>query len=270
MAKPARGRLRSFVGVAFAASLCLCGARSIAAPMQIVADQWIPYENLADAEAPGFSAEVVKHVFAMVGQEVTFEWMPWARAAEMVFRGDRDAIITAFYNEERARYCYFPTEPLARDKWIFFVRSADAGKLTFSSFDDLVGHEIAAVRGASISAEFWDFVRQHRNIAETTNDEASFRMLEAGRVDYAVASLVNGARLVATLGLDGKVEPLTSRSIKEDNLYIIFSKRRVSRDFVDKFSDALRQFKQTEAFRAIYRKYFPATPYDAVRSPTRD
>jgi polar amino acid transport system substrate-binding protein len=67
------------------------------------------------------------------------------------------------------------------------------------------------------------------------------------------------------MALYGKVEPLLSRSLKEDDMYVIFSKERVSPTFVDAFSDALHQFKQTEAFRAIYRKYFPATPYEPAR-----
>ena len=121
------------------------------------------------------------------------------------------------------------------------------------------------LRGAAISPEFWDFVRQHRNFAETASDEGNFRMLEAGRVDYVVASFVNGVRLIGSLGLDGKVEPLLSRSLKEDVMYVIFSKARISPDLVDAFSNALHQFKQTDAFREIYRKYFPATPYEATR-----
>jgi polar amino acid transport system substrate-binding protein len=259
IANPVRRRARAFLGVACAVTLVLAGQPSIAAPLRLVTDQWIPYENLSDPEAPGFSTEVLKGVFASMSQEASFEEFPWARAAQLVFRGERDALFTAFYNDERARFCHFPKEPLARDKWIFFVRTADAGRLRFSSFEDLVGHEIAVLRGASISPEFWDFVRQHRNIAETASDEANFRMLDAGRVDYVVASFVNGMRLIRSLGLEGKIEPLSSRSLKEDNLYVIFSKERISPAFVEAFSEALRRFKQTEAFRAIYRKYFPVT-----------
>jgi polar amino acid transport system substrate-binding protein len=137
--------------------------------------------------------------------------------------------------------------------------------LKFSSFDDLVGHDIAVQRGAVVSPEFWDFVHKHRNFTETASDEANFRMLEAGRVDYVMASFVNGMRLISSLGLDGKVQPLSSRSLKEDDLYVIFSKARISPDFVDAFSSALHQFKQTEVFQGIYRKYFPPTPYEATR-----
>lgn len=251
-----------WVGAVLAAAWALtCGlavSPAVAGPLRLVTDQWIPYENLSNAEAPGFSTEVLKGVFASMKQEVSFEEFPWARAARLVFGGERDALFTAFYNEERARFCYFPKEPLARDKWIFFVRTADAGRLKFSSFADLVGHEIAVLRGASISPEFWAFAREQRTIRETASDELNMQMLEAGRVDYVVASFVNGMRLIRSLGFEGKIEPLQARSLKEDDLYVIFSRERVSPAFVDAFSEALRQFKQTEAFRAIYRKYFPA------------
>src|SRR5262249_49637073 len=233
---------------------------SAAEPLRLVTDQWVPYENLSDVTAPGFSTEVLRGVFVSMKQEVTFEEFPWARAAQLVFRGERDAIFTAFSNDERARYCHFPSEPLARDKWIFFVRAADVGRLRFSSFDDLVGHDIAVLRGASISPELWDFARRHQRLVETASDEANFRMLEAGRVDFVVASEVNGMRLITSPGFEGKIAPLPSRSLKEDDLYVIFSKQRVSAEFVAQFSNALRRFKQTPAFRAIHRKYFQEAP----------
>ena len=253
-------RYPTVLAVAFAVLAAVVPAAGMAAPLRLVTDQWVPYENLSDAEAPGFSTEVLRGVFASMRQEVSFEEYPWARAAQMVFRGEREGIFTAFYNEERARYCHFPREPLARDKWLLFVRAADVGRLRFASFDDLLGHDIAVLRGASISPDFWDFARRHQRIVETASDEANFRMLEAGRVDYVVASFVNGTRLIGSLGFEDKIAPLLSRSLKEDDLYVIFSKQRVSPEFVAQFSDALRRFKQTPAFRTIYRKYFGDAP----------
>jgi len=47
-------------------------------------------------------------------------------------------------------------------------------------------------------------------------------------------------RLIRTLSLEGKIEPLPSRSLKEDDLYVIFSKERVAPAFVQAFSEALR------------------------------
>jgi polar amino acid transport system substrate-binding protein len=264
MATPTGRCLRAVLGAALAVS-ALTGPASTAALLQLVTDQLLPFENMSDAEALGFSTEVLRQVFAARGQEASFEEFPWPRALRLVFRSERDALFTALYNDERARFCYFPTEPLLREKWVFFIRVSDVGRLKFLSFDDPVGHDIAVQRGAAVSPEFWNFVRQNGNFTETGSGEANFRMLEAGRVDYAVSSISQGMRLIGSLGLNGKVQPLLSRSLKEDDMYVIFSKERVSPAFVAKVSDALHQFKQTEAFRAIYGKYFPAPSYEPAR-----
>ena len=59
------------------------------------------------------------------------------------------------------------------------------------------------------------------------------------------------------MGLSGKVEPILSRSVIEEGYSVCFSKARVSPSLVEAFSRALKEFKQTEAFQAIYHKYFP-------------
>jgi len=47
------------------------------------------------------------------------------------------------------------------------------------------------------------------------------------------------------------------KSALEVSVYVCFTKTRVSPSFVDAFSNALKQFKQTEAYQVLYRKYFP-------------
>jgi polar amino acid transport system substrate-binding protein len=256
--------LRRFLCAAIAAAWAFGGAASAAAPLRLVTDLLPPFENLPDVDAPGFSVEVLRQVFAAMGQEASVEYFPWSRGWMTVSRGERDGMFTVLRTAERARICSFPDEPLAHEKWVFFVRTADAGRLKFSSFDDLVGHDVAIHGPAAgvysqptVSPELWDFLRQHHNFIETLGTGVSFRMLAAGRVDYAVSNLSTGMRAIASLGLSGKIEPLLSRSVIEDGFYVCFSKARVAPALVDAFSHALVQFKQTEAFQAIYRKYFP-------------
>jgi polar amino acid transport system substrate-binding protein len=84
-----------------------------------------------------------------------------------------------------------------------------------------------------------------------------FRMLASGRVDYAIVNLAVGTREIAAMGLSGKIEPILSRSVMESGYRVCFSKTRVPPAFVDAFSDALKQFKETETFEALQHKYFP-------------
>jgi polar amino acid transport system substrate-binding protein len=256
--------LRGYLILLVAAVWALSCGRLDAEPLRLVASHNPPIENLRDDKAPGFSVEVLKQVFAAMGQEASFEEFPWGRGWMMVLRGERDGMFTSLHTGERERICSFPDEPLKQERWVFFVRTANIERLHFTSFDDLVGHDVAIHMSAAgvysqptVSPELWKFLREHHNMVETLGNVVSFRMLSVGRVDYALANLSTGMWSVAEMGLSGKIEPLLSHSVIEEGIYVCFSKERVSPALVDAFSRALKQFKQTEAFQAILHKYFP-------------
>ncbi|WFU76856.1 transporter substrate-binding domain-containing protein [Bradyrhizobium sp. CB2312] len=240
----------------------LSGSGGAAQTLRLVNDGYLGPSGKADA--PGFGVEVLRDVFHSLGQDVSFELLATKHAWMMVARGERDGMLATLRTSEGERFCSFPSEPLVQDKWVFFVRTADIGKLKFSSFYDLVGHDVAihdpepGVSEQAISPALSKFLSDHHNMVKTNDDTAeSLRMLAAGRFDYALLNLAYGMSEIARIGLSGKIAPLLSRSVVERGIYICFSKERVAPAVVDAFSDALKQFKQTEAFQAIYRRYFP-------------
>jgi polar amino acid transport system substrate-binding protein len=266
--RAAMARLAGFRGFLHAAITVVCalsGRASPAEPLRLVtADYLAPGQDAGDGKVPGFPAEVVGQVFAAMGQDVSLEAVPPKRAWMMIVRGERDGMPAVIRTGERERFCSFPDEPLSRDRWFLFVRTADIGKLNFSSNDDLTGHDVAVLETypglyeqPAVPPELVRLLREHHNMVATDGTTESFRMLAAGRVDYAVANINLGMENIARLGLSGKIEPLLSRSVSEEGIYVCFSKARVSPTFVGAFSSALRQFKQTETFRAIYRRYYP-------------
>lgn len=134
---------RGFLCLAAAAIWALSGRAAPAESLRIVTDRLLPFSDLDNDQAPGFSVEVVKHVFAAMGRDATVEQFPWTRNWAMILRGERDGMFTALRTSERERICQFPDEPLKQERWVLFVRTGDAGRLKFSSFDDLVGHDVA-------------------------------------------------------------------------------------------------------------------------------
>jgi polar amino acid transport system substrate-binding protein len=243
----------------------LGGRASPAEPLRLVTDPYSgPIEDFDHDKGAKRGLEIVREVFAAMGQDASYEYYPTNRGWMMIARGEADGIVGVWRNNERERICSFPDEPLGLDRWVLFARKADAGKLKFSSFDDLAGHDVAvreAVPGLfeqpTVSPELWDFLREHHNLVETNGTPESLRMLAAGHVDYAVVSLTLGTREIVKMGLSGKIAPLLSPNVMEGGAYVCFSKTRVSPALVDAFSRALKQFKQTEAYQTIYRKYFP-------------
>jgi polar amino acid transport system substrate-binding protein len=256
-----RGLLLATIGVVWT----LSGRALPAEPLRLITDLYLgPIGHLNDDKAPGPSVEVLRQVFAAMGQDVFFESFPPNRIWRMLLRGERDGMVSTLRTSEREQICSFPDEPLTQTRWVLFVRTADVGKLKFTTLDDLVGHDVA-VRGPvigsfeqpDVSPELLQFLREHRNMVETNGIAEGLRMLAAGRVDYVVSDLGFGRRDVARLGLSGTIEPLLSRSVFEGGVYTCFTKARVSPSLVDAFSRALKQFKQSEAFQAIRRKYIP-------------
>lgn len=231
-------------------------------PMRLVADVSPPYEDLGNEKAPGFSVEVIRQVFAAMGQTVSFEAFPNTRSWMMVARGEADGVFSGPRTSEREGICLFPDEPLVRDRWFFFVRTADSGKLKFSSFNDLVGHRIAVpgmmtglLKQPIVPLDLWKFLREHGNRIESAGGPQAFQMLAAGHVDYAIMNLRDGMLDIAKAGLAGKITPLLARSVMDNGQYVCFSRARVSPSFVAAFSHALQQFKQTPAFQTIQHKY---------------
>ena len=236
-------------------------------PLRLVTDIHMgSSEHMTEDKDPGFHIELAKQVFAAMGQDVIFDYAPTNLAWKLILRGERDGAVGVLHTLEREQICTFTDEPLGRTRWVLFVRTADIGKLRFSSFDDLIGHDVA-VRGPvpglfeqpTVSVELWKFLRQHHNMVETNGASESLRMLAAGRVDYAVVGLLLGQREVARMGLSGQLEPLMSRSVLDEGFYVCFARAHVSPSFIADFSRVLKQFKQTEAFQQLRRKY-PALP----------
>ena len=85
-------------------------------------------------------------------QDASFETLPYNRLWRMVVDGERDGIFSTPRTSERERICSFPDEAVVQTRLAFFVRTADAEKLKLSSFDNLIGHDVAvneAVPGLS-------------------------------------------------------------------------------------------------------------------------
>jgi polar amino acid transport system substrate-binding protein len=262
-------RFRNLLCVTIAVVCAFSGRALPAESLRLVtADALGPGADTGEGKVPGFPAEVITQVFAAIGQDVSIEAVPPNRSWMMVVRGERDGIPAVLRTSERERICSFPDEPLSRDRWVLFVRTADVAKLKFSAFDDLVGHDVAiresfpgSLEQPTVSPDLWQFLHDHHNMVEASSTTESLRMLAGGRVDYAVLNLDLGMDDIASLGLSGKIEPLLSRSVIEEGIYVCFSKARVSPALVETFSQALKRFKQTEAYQAIHRKYYPSVSF---------
>lgn len=235
-------------------SIFVSNANAERKDINIICDEWPPYQIVENNHVRGFSTKVIETVFERMEVNIkSIKTYPWKRAITMIEKGEADALFSANFTTSRAEFAFYPDEQIVNSPWVMWVREED--ELKFESFDDLLGKRIGLVRGYSYTPELWDFVKKHNIYQEVTNDEQNFKKLNAGRVDFISAELGNGLYLVKSSGIENII-PLKNNPIKSDGLYIVFNKKNVTKSFVDEFSAELKKFKQEPLYQLLYEEYF--------------
>lgn len=253
--------MKKIVLCIIASILMAASANAEIKELSIATDDWPPYEfkvgDPGNEYVSGFSTEVIQAVLKKmnIGIKGKIEQYPWARGEKMVIDGSVDMLFTAATSEKRAQVTHYPTESLMESSWSFFIRKEDEGKLKYDNFDDLKGKKIGVVRSYSYTPELWAFMEKEKNFEEVVGDEINVKKLMAKRIDYIAMDFGNGMALLKKMGLADKVVVLKN-PIKTASLYAIFSQKTVEKDFVDKFSAELKEFKKTPEYKSIFDKYF--------------
>lgn len=230
------------------------GTPAFSQSLTIVCDNYPPYQIAKTETVEGFSTRIVQTILQEMDVEIkSLEIFPWKRALLLIEQGQVDALFSANYTEDRAVYAAYPSEPLVQTPWVIWARTEDTTE--YDSLDDLNDGTVGVVRGYSYTTELWNHLKARNNYEEATDDDTNFRKLAAGRIRYVVAELGNGYQIINDLHLK-QIAPITAHPVKIDGLYIIFNKRTVPQSLVDTFSRKLKKFRQTEAYRELWRQYF--------------
>nr|WP_321259392.1 transporter substrate-binding domain-containing protein [uncultured Pseudodesulfovibrio sp.] len=225
-------------------------------PFKLVCDIWPPYQVETVNGLSGFSVEMVQAIYNQMGIPTdNIRAFPWRRAMEMIKHGDAEALFSANFTADRQAFAHYSSEILFESSWVIWTRRGEE----IHSLESLKGKKIGVVSGYSYTREFWNFIKTNCIVENVNSDKANFKKLSAGRIDATVAEYSNGLHLAATLKYKN-ITPNRAVTIKRDGLYIIFSRKRVTEEFVKAFSNALIKFKKTEVYSQLRDKYFPQRP----------
>ena len=248
---------KSGFGVLMVVLLMVCFAFSVHAQtaFKIGSPSFPPYVYaLDDGEITGLATEIVAGIFQSMEIDYETRIYPWARVLNMLTEGEIHALYTIMKNTEREAIFYYPEEPITHSKWVFFIRRTDAGKLKFDSFDDLKGKRIGLIRDTKYTPALWEFVEKEQNYELVAQEPQNFEKLVNNRIDYLVTEYTVGMSVAKTLGIENDIVALTDNPLESTPLYIAFSQKMVKKEFVDRFSNELKNFKAGR-YEKILKKY---------------
>lgn len=235
--------------IAMLLSLCVTHS-ALSRSLHLVTEPWTPFVFVKDGKPTGVDFDVVQSVFEQMGIDIHIEFMPWRRCLSMIREGEADAVLDVAKNADRMTYIHFPSEHLSSSNSnIFYLNNKP---LTYNSLADLSGMTVGTQFGYSYSAEF---DKADNFTKEPVSDIAfNIRKLMAGRIDAFIANRVFGEQAVHKKGL-GNVISYSPTPISGGNIYIGFSRKRVTADFVRQFNHALQEFKKTPEYAVIREQY---------------
>jgi polar amino acid transport system substrate-binding protein len=215
-----------------------------------------------DQEHPGWFAELSKRAASNCGAELSFTFVPWARALELVKRGEASAAFNSSYTKDRTAYAVYPEKDNKPDEnraskfyayYALISKQSKDQKLIENG--EIDGRRIAVERNASIISYL---KKRGATVFESASYETMVRMVASGdRVDAAVGIEHN---IDGAMELYPEFAPLLRKSempVQKKVGFVMFSKiyYKQHKDLVECFWTTSAQLKSTDWFKTIKLSY---------------
>jgi len=242
--------LSIFGGVFFWSLLGICAHGQT---LQILTEDYPPYNYMENSQVVGFSTKVVEEVVRKAGIQGKPELYPWSRAYKIVSDEENTLIYTITRNNERESLFKW-VGPLA-SRTIFLFKLKERKNIEINSIEDAKKYIIGVTRddGFSLSLMKKGF-EIGKNIYPVSKEEQNIEKLFSGRVDLVGNVELSMVHIVKLLGLDFNKLTKAYELPSKDAYYMALNKK-TSDTIVNKLQKALDEIKQNGTYQSIKDKY---------------
>ncbi len=220
--------------------------------LDIVTDTWAPYAYEQSGQVLGTDTEIALAVLKRLGVEAQIRLLPWRRCLAMMRAQEADAILAVSITEPRKAFMHFPLEPVSTGVTVFF-RKAQGNISTV----DLANPQ-ALRAGAMMGYKYCDDIDNSplmKQASRVSSLEQNFNKLLRGRLELVVEVESVGFYTLQQMQLSDRIDIVPDARYCEGGNYLAFAKKPGYEMLAQRFSEALRQFKGTNEYQAILKKY---------------
>lgn len=233
-------------------SLVVQEAEATERRLQILTEEWPPYNYTEDGVLKGFSVEIVQGILQRLNEVATLAVFPSMRTKLILESTPRTMMITMLRTPER-EHQYKWIGPLG-DGAIYFYQRSDS-RLSVASLDDAKRVRLIACRSGGLVL---NTLREKgfSNLDSASTDGASiYKKLLLGRCDLAISESPLGVLyLLKKMGYPSNALLQTPVQLIGFPLYIACSKDVPDQE-VANWQKALDALKASGAFASIQKKY---------------
>jgi polar amino acid transport system substrate-binding protein len=246
---------RKYVGLLFVTFFLVFSVTAQQQSIKLVTWEYPPYIIKDGDSAKGLTIEIVNEVFKRIEQPISIEFVPTARAINMVTNGSADGSFTLKKTPERENSLLFPNETIIGQDYVFFVQIDSKVEYT-GEFSSLSKATIGVLNQASFGQVF-DAAAKNGEFGKL--DIASdyytlFRKLLIGRNDAIICSKLVGIAILKELGGIDKVK-ISGPPTESAFSYLVFTKVKDLTAVAKAFDKALATMKEDGTYDKIINKY---------------
>jgi len=237
----------------FFSFLCIFFTLTYANEIEVVTENYPPYQWSENEVITGPSTEIVQALFKKVGSKHTLKMYPWARSYHLALSYENILIYSIRRIEAREKL--FKWVGVLRKNSIYFWKLKDRKDIKMDNFNDAKKYRIGTLNKDAKSLFLLNhgFVRD-QNLVVLNDNERIVKLLYAKRTDLLIDSdeIKDSAK---KLGYDPNLlEKVYLVDEFPINMYAAFS--LMTNDLVvDKFRKALKELKEEGEFDRILDKY---------------
>lgn len=200
---------------------------------------------LSNKQQTGYFDQLIKHAFSMIGKNVVIEMKPAERSLQDANNGltDGEFIRVSNISDLYPNLLIVP-EPIYLMDFVAFHHNISTTKA--NNWQDLTHHSIGFVNGWKIIEKNTQFVE---NKISVSNQQTLFKLLEAGRFDFAIYSKVFGQQVIKNLSLSHI--KYSNNKLAQEPMYLFLHKRH--RALIPELTKALKELKTGPLYQVIHQ-----------------
>jgi polar amino acid transport system substrate-binding protein len=226
--------------------------KALATPVTVVTEYLPPFQQKNDdGSLGGYSTEVVRALYALMGEKLEIQVLPWARAYSTALRGKNVLIYSMSYSKERAKLFHWVGILEYEQGYIWGLKSRFPRPP--KSLDAMRSYSVSVTHGSLPDAYLSR--KGFSNVHHVVNAEQNIGMLFRRRVDLIVGTELPLRAFVKKQSLDfKKVTKLFKAKGLNTNLQLAFSKD-TDPAILARFQQSFKQLQQSKEFKAIRQKW---------------
>lgn len=188
----------------------------------------------------------------------------WDEVIEKARKGEIDAVVALFMNDERKKYLDFSTS-FDEDPVVLFVRKDKS--FPYHNWKDLIGRKGTTTVGDSYGQEFDRFIAEKLNVSRLKTLKDNFDALLDGRADYFIYSMYPGLLETKKEEIDGRITYLKPY-LTTESWRLAFSKKSKYRKYLPAINSIIADMisrGQVEKWVVKYNAYFEEHVLDRVK-----